>query len=294
MKKLIIIFSLAFIGLTNLSSYAQGGTVLNPDETPRDGYYDKIHYPNRRVVPYPYLRESDVMWTRRVWRKIDMREKINQPLYYPRIPTNMRKNLIFILQEAVCGTETNPTPVVIGYDPFNGDDFKVKLEVPFIKSIGTRNDTTQVPYAFPPYDLHDTVFIKEFDASNVQQFQLKEDWYFEKQRSVMEPRILGICPRMADYTETGEFKGYIPMYWLYFPDVRRVLVNEEVYNPYNFGARITYDDLFMKRMFNSLIYKVDNTYDRLVEDYVKGLDALLEAENIKDIIFKFEHDVWEQ
>ena len=294
MKQLIVILSFAIAGLMNISSYAQGGTILNPDQTPRDGYYDKIHYPSRRVVPYPYLREADVMWTRRIWRKIDVREKINQPIYYPKEPTNLRKNLIFILQEAVCGTETK-APVVVGYNPFNGDDFKVPMTVAEVKSIGTRVDSGKVTRPYPPYEEVDTVYNNPFDPTTVMQFRLKEDWYFDKQRSVMEPRILGICPVRAVYDQnTGEFRDFQEMYWLYFPEVRKVLVNEEVYNPYNFGSRITFDDLFMKRQFNSLIYKVDNTYDRRIAEYTKGIDALLEAENIKDIIFKFEHDVWEQ
>lgn len=295
MKQLVFIFSLAIAGLTSVSSYAQGGTVLDPN-TPRDGYYDKIHYPSRRVVPYPYLREADVMYTRRVWRIIDMREKINQPMYYPTRPTNLRKNLIYILQEAITGgADKLKPPTITGYDPFSGDDFKVSMTVAEVSSIGASVDSGKVTRPYPPYEEFDTVYTTDFDPANVKQYRLKEDWYFEKQRSVMEPRILGLCPRMAVYDKnTGEFRDYQDMYWLYFPEVRKVLVNEEVYNPYNFGARITYDDLFMKRMFNSLIYKVDNTYDRRIEEYVKGLDALLEAENIKDIIFKFEHDVWEQ
>lgn len=293
MKQLFIIFSLAIAGLISGSAFAQGGgIVLNPD-SPRDGYYDKIHYPQRRVVPYPYLREADVMWTRRVWRIIDLREKINQPMFFPPRPTNMRKNLIYILQEAVIGGEK--PAVVKGYDPFNGDDFKVEMTVAEIKGIGSSADSGKVTRPYPPYDEFDTVYVTDFDPNNVKQYRIKEDWYFDRNRSVMEPRILGICPRMAVYDKnTGEFRDYQDMYWLYFPEVRKVLINEEVYNPYNFGSRITFDDLFMKRMFNSLIYKVDNTYDRRIEEYVKGIDALLEAENIKDIIFKFEHDVWEQ
>jgi gliding motility associated protien GldN len=293
MKQLIIIFTIAIAGLMNISSFAQGGTILNPEETPRDGYYDKIHFPSRRVVPYAYLREADVMYTRRVWRKIDLREKINQPMFFPKEPTNLRKNLIFVIREAVVGTETKPATVK-GYDAFSGDDFKVVMTVAEIKSIGSSADTTQIQYPFPPYDFHDTVFVKNFDPGDVTEYNLKEDWYFDKQRSVMEPRIIGICPRMKRYDATGALVGMQPMCWVYFPELRKELVNEEVYNPYNFGARITYDDLFMKRQFNSLIYKVDNTYDRQISEYTKGIDALLEAENIKDIIFKFEHDVWEQ
>jgi len=289
MKKLTFILSFAILGGLLMPSLAEA-QVLTPQ--PRDGYYDKIHYPYRRVVPYQYLREADVMFNRRVWRIIDLREKINQPMYYPTTATmvNQRKNLITILQDAVI-TENS----LKAYDPFSGDDFKVEMTTAEVATIGSSIDSIQLQRPYPPYELYDTVDIQQFRSENVKQYRIKEDWIFEKQRSVMEPRILGICPRMAVYDKnTGEFRDYQDMYWLYFPEVRKVLINEEVYNPYNFSSRITYDDLFMKRMFSSLIYKVDNTYDRRIEEYVKGLDALLEAESVKDILFKYEHDVWEQ
>lgn len=289
MKRLVFIFCLAALGVISWSGVAHA-QVLTPE--PRDGHYDKIHYPYRRVVPYQYLREADVMYNRRIWRIIDLREKMNQPMYYPTTATmvNQRKNLITILQDAVI-TENS----VKAYDPFSGDDFKVEMTTAEVAGIGRSVDTIQLQRPFPPYEWYDTVDVQEFRSENVKQYRVKEDWIFEKQRSVMEPRILGICPRMAVFDKnTGEFRDYQDMYWLYFPEVRKVLINEEVYNPYNFSSRITYDDLFMKRMFSSLIYKVDNTYDRRIEEYVKGLDALLEAESIKDILFKYEHDVWEQ
>lgn len=285
-----VYYLIIFLAIASVSDAIcqSGGITLNPDP-PRDGYYDKITYPNRRVVPYHYLTERDVMWNKRIWRIIDVKEKINQPIYYPSKPTNLRKNLIHILREAVI-TENRITPYDSEYD-----DFKIPLNIADIRQIGAGVDSIQATRPYPPYDMYDTVIVREFDPTTVKQYRLKEDWYFDRQRSVMEPRILGICPRMAVYSKsTFEFLGYSDMFWLYFPEVRKVLVNEEVYNPYNFGTRITFDDLFMKRMFSSLIYKVDNTFDRRVEEYEKGLQSLLEAENIKDQIFKFEHDVWEQ
>ncbi|MBW7936137.1 MAG: hypothetical protein H3C71_03040, partial [Flavobacteriales bacterium] len=98
MKKPVVILILA-VALLALGWQSTSAQVLAP--TPRDGVYDKIHYPNRRVVPYSFLREADVMFARRVWRKIDLREKINQPLYYPTVPTNQRKNLITVLMDAL-------------------------------------------------------------------------------------------------------------------------------------------------------------------------------------------------
>jgi hypothetical protein len=34
-------------------------------------------------------------------------------------------------------------------------------------------------------------------------------------------------------------------------------------------------------------------YDRRIQDYKTGIDALLEADKIKDGMFHFEHDLWE-
>ena len=48
-----------------------------------DGIYVKEHHPAKRVIPYTPLREADVMWLKRIWRVLDLREKINHPLYYP-------------------------------------------------------------------------------------------------------------------------------------------------------------------------------------------------------------------
>ena len=51
-----------------------------------DGVYVQEHIPTKRVVQYAHLREADVMWSKRVWRTIDLREKMNHPLYYPEEP----------------------------------------------------------------------------------------------------------------------------------------------------------------------------------------------------------------
>lgn len=258
---------------------------------PTDGVYDKVHTDSRRVVPYPSLREADVMWNRRIWRTIDLREKMNQFFYYPQEPTNGRKNMITIMMDAILKDKT-----VAAYDPAY-DDFKVKMTLAEVAGIGadTIQKTQQRP--FPPYEDFDTTIIKTLDVTTIKKFKVKEDWFFDKQRSVMEVRIVGICPvRERLDPQTGEFRGYQDMFWIYFPELRRVIANEEIYNRFNNVAQqITYDDVFMKRLFSSYIHKEDNVYDRRIEEYLKnGLEALLESEDIKDKIRNFEHDLWEQ
>ena len=135
----------------------------------------------------------------------------------------------------------------------------------------------------------------KFEKENVRKYIIKEEWYFDKQRSVMDVRIIGICPLMDTFDqETGEFKAEEYLFWVYFPEARKVLAKAEVFNHRkNDAARLTYDDVFHKRMFSSFIIKESNKYNREISEYRKGIDALLEAEAIKEEIFNLEHDLWE-
>jgi gliding motility associated protien GldN len=148
----------------------------------------------------------------------------------------------------------------------------------------------------PPYDEFDTVIVKEFSRDNVIGYRVKEDWFFDKQRSVMDVRIIGIAPLIYDRDEFGNVReGNIkkPLFWIYYPEARKLLANAEVFNRQNDAERRSFDDIFQKRLFGSYIYKEANVYDRLISDYRQGLSALLESERIKDDITNFEHDMWE-
>jgi gliding motility associated protien GldN len=83
------------------------------------------------------------------------------------------------------------------------------------------------------------------------------------------------------------------MFWIYYPEARFSFVSAEVYNKGNDAERRTYEDIFWKRRFSSYIYKETNVYNRRINTYMSGLDALLEAEKIKEDIFNMEHDLWE-
>lgn len=289
MKKPLL-FNLAVLTLVMVLSMFAKPSVAQTLE-PQDGVYRKDHEETRRMVPYVTLREADIMWSRRIWRIIDMREKMNQFLYYPIEPTNGRKSLISIIMDGIKDGRLRP------YDPVMGDDFKSALTLAEIDAL-TKGDSIpkRLQRPDPPYDEYDTVIFRPLDFSNIKTYQIKEDWVFDRQRSVLEVRIIGICPVLAKFDADGNFRGYKDMFWIYFPELRKVLANEEIYNRFNNVAQqITYDDVFMKRIFSSYIYKEDNVYDRKIDDYLKnGLEALLESDNIKDQIRNFEHDLWEQ
>lgn len=277
LKYITVLF--IFIGIEGFSQ-----PVL--EAPPRDGAWDKIHNNERTPIPYPPVRVADVMWSKRIWQVIDLRQKINLPFYYPIQPTRDRRSLVSILIDAVQAGE------LTAYSPID-DQFLIPLQPEELARMLKRVDTIQVQRLEPPYDWYDTVKIEIFDPSTVYKIRIKEDWFLDRQRSVQDVRIIGLCPVVDDVDEFGESRGDKPLFWINFEEARKIFVKEEFYNRFNDSKRLTYDDMFKKRMFGGTVIKESNEYDRRIAAYLTGIDALIEAEKIKDEIFKVEHDMWE-
>jgi len=292
MKKIIIILTVSIFFAP--FAKAQVSDVL-------DGVYVKEHVPARKPIPYHHLREADMMWSKKMWRMLDLREKINHPLYFPTTKMDDRYSLIDLILYGVAQEG------LVVYDD-SDDEFTTPMTASQIDiKFDVRADTT---YVDDPETGETKPAIVQHDrtTSEVKRLLLKEVWYFDKQRAMLEVRIVGLCPiRMyektaalnqeiqvsEDTTEEKEF-SMKQVCWVYFPAVRPLLANHEVFNPNNDAERRTFDDIFFKRRFSSYIFKETNVYDnRLIDEYQHGLDALIESDKIKDFVFKFEHDLWE-
>ena len=138
--------------------------------------------------------------------------------------------------------------------------------------------------------------IVPFNRNTVKKWRLKEEWFFDKQRSVVDVRIIGLCPVIMDYTDpnTGVRSAEKELFWIYYPDWRDVLARTKVQNyTKNNAQQRSYLGIFEKRMFASRIIQESNIMNRKISDYMIGLDAVLESERIKEEIFNLEHDMWE-
>lgn len=255
-----------------------------------DGIYRPEHTLERRVIPYAPLREADIMWLKRVWRRIDLREKINHTMYFPEKPAQGRKSLFDVIKDAILydGTLTAYDPGALGDD----DMFTKRMTTDEVRGLLVRKDTTYTEDIYTG-EMKPEIVVIETKSTDVKWYEIKEEWFFDRQRSVMDVRIIGICPMKANKDDlTGEFRGLQKLFWIYYPEARYVFVKSEVFNRANDVERRTYEDIFWKRQFGSFIVKESNVYNRSISQYKKGLDALLEAEQIKTNITNMEHDLW--
>lgn len=253
-------------------------------DKPLDGYYKKSNILDAKVTPYANLREADVMYAKRIWREIDLREKMNQAFASP------KGRLIDVLMDAVMAGELTAYGAVQTKDDPNGDEFSTVLKPE--EAFAQFADSVLVPqFDADGNQIGGTMQAGEFNPDSVLKFRIKEDWIFDKQRSVYEPRIVGIAP-MVKKKAGGQSFDEQPAFWIYFPEARQILVSKEVMNRNNDATGLSYDDIFMKRIFASYIVKESNNKDERIKDYAQGIDKLYESERIKKELMDFEHDLW--
>lgn len=291
MKAILTFLSAALLtfGLSPMANaQTEGDGMDEPQQTVLDGAYVKEHNPTKRVIPYPHLREADVMWAKRIWQVIDLREKMNHALYFPLEEIEDRKSLFQVITDEL----KEGSITAYGLGPTDDDDeFRYPMTTEEVDSLLNPEVTKVVPNLETGED--ETITTTEKVSSrSITQYKIKEDWIFDKQRSERYVRIIGIAPMKEEYNDDGSKRGYKTLFWLYFPQCRYVFANHSTFNRQNDSQRRTYEDIFHKRKFSSYIVKESNVYDRSILSYAKGIDALTEAREVKEELFIKEHDLW--
>lgn len=265
-KKIILAISM----ITPLFALGQQDTT-----PPRDGFYDKTSVTERQALPYPYVSQENVFWQRRVWRVIDTREKINLPFKYEVHP------LVTIFLDLVKNNEITV---------YKNEDFTGPMTPQDVAAIGGGVDSQKV------FITQDSFIWKKvehtLDPEKITKYRIKEDWFFDKESSTMQVRIIGVAPVLDKYDDQGTFIATIPMFWVYFPTARNYLVHYEAFNQVNDAHRLTWSDMFDKRLFDGYITKVSNVFDRRIQDYSTGVEALRQSQKADNDIADFEQSLW--
>jgi len=279
-----LLFILCIAAVAPLS--AQTIDMIQTESGPADGLPNPIDdvvessiTAKKRVLPYDQPREADIFWKKRIWRIIDVREKMNLPFAYPKRP------FVQILLEAINSKEK---PLRI----FQDEEFKTRLDTSAVNGLLYKIDTVMITDPVT-YEQKQQIIKSEVNITeDVQRIRVKEIWFFDKESSTMQVRILGIAPVLPVKTSTGDKIGENVLFWIYYPDARETLAREKIFNEANDGAPMTWEDVFEMRYFSSYIYKASNVKDLRLQDQYTGRDLLLEADKIKQEIFNMEHDLW--
>jgi gliding motility associated protien GldN len=249
---------------------------------------------DRIPLAYEHIREDDAAYVQRVWREIDVHEKMNLPFVYKADGDQGNQRFINILLSAIKNDSITA---------FSAEDDRFTTPMTYqgiSELLVAKPRSISVPDMNQDPDgskgiMRDTTIIEEFNPDKVERYWIKEDWVFDKESSRMHVRILGIAPLKTVTNEDGSYRDVSPVFWIYYPDLRSIFAKHEVYNAKNFGARMSWEELFESRMFASRIIKstVSNPNDEFIKSYIKDpILALLEGENIKEKIFNYEQDLW--
>ena len=244
-----------------------------------------------QYIPRPYLRKADEKFRRRVWRVVDLRQKLNKSWTWPRAPitqvfwelatqakvrayaTDSLRRII-TPEEIVANTGSmrNKRTLKAGVDPENHD----------------AEDNSN-------YDI--TIVYDPFDWKDIRKFEIMEDWIFDYKHGEMRPVIVAIAPVIAQDGST-DLKNEIKPFWLKMDDCRPTLAKSQVFNRYNDAMRLNWDQhINGHRLFDSYIVRTtdqDDTYLKDKSAFSTDYTALLlESDKIKNDLFIFEHDLWE-
>jgi gliding motility associated protien GldN len=285
----------------------EGSTLEQPVRKPVETVWEQVNTGEfTEPIAFPPVRQADVMYYWTVWRIIDLREKVNHPLYFPTEVRGTWRSLGQTIFDAIdISHPENTEDVLPVYSdemctlPYSRDELQTLISQ--VTTIAQIDDEGE--------EIGTQELVIQFEPKEIINYRVKEVWYFDKQYSTFRVQILEIEP-IIEYERVNNNSNYDDeedqenvaaemtqkrIGYIYYNELRPFLARQEVFNVKNNAARISFDDLITwKRDFSSLIYKESNVYDRDIQEYIaNSRDQRIESERITDKMRQFENDLWE-
>ncbi len=249
---------------------------------------------NDKPLEYGYVDDRDILYSRTVWEKVVLDERVNFPLYYPIDTNNIgshRRSLFDVLMKSVKNGDIE--------NIYDDSYFTTKRTLKDIEASMVLIDTTEL--GIEQYNAGEEISAeyinkREITAADVMEYHIKGMYYFDKRLGELRYRLLGISPVVPDvnFIDSDE-QDLVPLFWVFFPDAREVLHVAKAFNEKNSSIPISFDHLLNSRRFGGYIFKEENVQgDRSINEYVSdnALMQLLESDRIKEKIRNFEQDMW--
>jgi gliding motility associated protien GldN len=277
---LILFFAILSSGLVNAQV-----NLLNSKTVDQIGVKssEQLAADNDGPIPYGYVDDRDILWSKVVWEFIDLNQKINLPYYFPIDTTNLSLDRRSLFHTILKGIKQGKIKEAYSDSFFTS---KITKEEIAQRLVNVREENGFI----------DTFRIQTEDVAG---YMIKGIWYFDKRQGELKYRLLALAPMGKDVQTLGvqdiEDEELYELFWVFFPSIRDVLHDAKVFNPKNAAQPISFDHLLNARRFSSTIIREQNVFgNRAIEDYVRGnsLFQLLEADKIKEDIRNREMDMW--
>lgn len=253
---------------------------------------------NDKPLPYGYVDDRDILWSKTVWEVVDLDERVNFPLYYPLDTINIgsdRRSLYDVLMKNIKNGELT--------DIYADSYFTEKRKLSDLEATLTKIDTTDLGYEqINAGEELSPEFVNRRDitAAEIEEYRIKGIWYFDKRQGELKYRLLGIAPvapdvNFIDDESVDPESNKVELFWVWYPSARQILHEAKVFNQRNSAQPLSFDMLLNSRRFNGMIYQEDNVHgDRKITQYVadNALFQLLESNRIKEQIRDREQDMW--
>ena len=272
--KMYFVLIVMLFGCSMLSAQIN---VLNADQPDEIGVLSEEQQEalsDQKYLEYSYIDEKDIMWSKIVYEEIDLSEKFNHPLFFPKdgLYNSERKSIWRTIREAIISGKVKN--IYNDANPNFTEKFDREI---YLKRLENSDGPEVVP-------------LKSMDIVS---YKIKGIWYVDKRIGEMRYRLLGIMPKGKDMNNLANDEP-VDLFWLWFKDLRPFLHKQLVFDNKNNASRITFDQLLTSRRFTSRIYAIDNVFnDRAVDQYVDDpFMQLIESERLKTVIRDFEQDLW--
>jgi len=302
MKRIICFsFLILVVGIASAQQQTVAADSTNTALDSKMEVYVRENIPFKVPIPRTFVREADVLWETTVWRLIDLGQRQNHPLFFPvgeNRKIGSRVNFFTLLLEAVERGE------ITAYDPFPvGEEFataNIWTHEQVVTNPGLITEGRESHQQSLATGRDTIIMIPGFNAleeRDCMRLMIKEKIYFDSRHSVLRTEVIGIQPwfvfeQAIDGTDEVRL-ARVPIVWVYYPEIRPLLARHPVYNDFNEAQNISYDDFFIQHRYDGLIIKRGNIYNRRIDQYMMGVNALLEAQRLEDAIFNWEQDLWE-
>ena len=189
---------IAVIGLLSVGSVSAQANLLNSKIPEQVGMKtpEQLAADNDTPLPYGYIDDRDILWSKVVWEYVDLNEKINMPFYYPVDTSNISSTRRSLYDTLLRGIKSGEI-----IDVYDDSYFEDKLTLKDISGRLARIDTSDAGIErLNAGEILTDEYVdrRDITAGDIEGFRIKGVWYFDKRQGELKYRLLGVAPVAPD------------------------------------------------------------------------------------------------